>query len=101
MVLCAGTSAEVKVALDVHIMDDSQGVYDLLIGTPAINALGGRICAFESTFTYHPELHLPGGNPHLIHSIPISTFTDVAAPAYKESSNFLLGAVMEWSSSVG
>jgi hypothetical protein len=96
VVFCAGTPEELKVAVDCHVMTDKTELYELLLGTPLVNAVGGEISSYHSSFIYHPQLHVEGGDTAATHSVPICTYTDRAGAAYKESNRFLLGAVRSW-----
>jgi hypothetical protein len=96
LVLCAGTPAELRVAVDVHIMDEAQDVFQLLLGTPVINALGGDLSSYHSSFVYRPFMRVPGGDSEVLQSIPICTYTMRSSPQYSESARFMLGAVSAW-----
>ena len=96
VVLCAGTPEELKVAVDCYVMRDQSNLYELLIGTPFVNAVGGEISSFTNSFTYRPQLHKRGGDAWATHSMQICTYTGCAGEAYKESNRFLLGAVLSW-----
>ena len=96
VVFCAGTRNECKVALDCYVMEDQTDLYELLLGTPLVNAVGGDISSFDSSFIYRPELHKAGGDISLKASVPICTYTSSAGDSYKESNRFLLGAVSAW-----
>ena len=77
-------------------MEDQTDLYELLLGTPLVNAVGGDISSFDSSFIYRPELHKAGGDISLKASVPICTYTSSAGDSYKESNRFLLGAVGAW-----
>jgi hypothetical protein len=96
IVLCAGTPHQMKVAVDCYVMQQQADLYDLLVGTPLVNAVGGEISAFSSTFTYHPELHREGGDVSVTKSIGICTYACTASDTYRDSTRFLLGAVSAW-----
>ena len=96
VVFCGGTAEELKVAVDCYVMEDQADLYELLVGTPLVNAVGGDISSYRSSFTYRPELYKEGGDPDVTHSIPICTYTAVAGAAYKESAHFMLGAMAAW-----
>ena len=96
IVLCANTQHELKVAVDCYVMTEQTDLYDLLIGTPLLNAVGGAISSFDNTFTYRPQLHVEGGDVSIKQSIAICTYTNTAGPRYRESSRFLISAACEW-----
>ena len=92
IVLCADTPHELKVAVDCYVMQEQTDLYDLLIGTPLLNAVGGSISAFSNTFTYRPHLHVKGGDVTIKQSIPICTYTNMAGLRYRESARFMTSA---------
>jgi hypothetical protein len=96
LVLCAGTPNELKLAVDVHVMDEAQDVYQLLLGTPVINALGAEFSAYTSSLTYRPQLFKKGGDKSILQSIAIRTYTNQSGPVYRDSMRFMLGAVQRW-----
>jgi hypothetical protein len=96
VVFCAGTPEELKVAVDCYVMANQSDLYELLLGTPLVNAVGGDISSFTSSFIYRPQLHKEGGDASITHSVPICTYTDRAGESYKESNRFLLGAASAW-----
>jgi hypothetical protein len=96
MVLAAGSPHELKVAVDCYVMRGQQDVYDLLVGTPFVNAVGGDISSFSSSFIYRPQLHRAGGDVAVTNSIAICTYASYIDPTYKESALFMAEASSAW-----
>jgi hypothetical protein len=93
IVMCAGSPHELKVAVDCYVMRSQQNLYDMLVGTPFINAVGGDISSFSSSFIYRPQLHVVGGDVAITNSIAICTYASAIDHVYKESAIFMAAAI--------
>jgi hypothetical protein len=96
LVLAAGSPHALKVAVDCFVMRGQQDVYDLLVGTPFVNAVGGDISSFSSSFIYRPQLDVVGGDVAVTNSIAICTNASAIDHIYQESAIFMAAALEGW-----
>ena len=92
--LCRGTAAQTEVAVAAHVVDGASGVYDILLGTPFINSLGGEMSSVLSAFTFRPDCHKEGGSMAVTQSVPMCCVTELVSEEYRSDFDFMLAAVI-------
>jgi hypothetical protein len=75
---------EVSVALEVQVVDSGSSTYDVILGTPFMNALATFVHVPTSTLCYYPRWLLHH-DQSIVSSIPIATTTDHPTEAYRRT----------------
>jgi hypothetical protein len=83
IVLCKGTEHQMSLRLPIHVMGGRHSTFELLLGTPWLNAIGAVLDTLNSTLTYCPLLQCDA-NSWITHTIPLTTTTNNPSVLYQQ-----------------
>jgi hypothetical protein len=83
IVLCKGTEHQMSLRLPIHVMGGRHSTFELLLGTPWLNAIGAVLDTLSSTLTYCPHLQCDADTVST-HTIPLLTTTSNPSILYQQ-----------------